>query len=253
MAFRDKEITGTCRNPRTRKRRGWQSSGGLNGAAMKKSEVRNLIYEGLKGVLEDHGFRLNRKQEGFVRRIPDGKQCIGVPLVDYNPTYIFSLTLTTRLEAVQTILNLFTGSPPQYHSITVTTITQLDYFTKKKTEYKVETEADISNAIVDLTPLAHGEIIPFLDQHQDAVSWDRAVNSNSNDVCGDSSMLTDRCNSVDNSNHPNRGMAAVVLAHLAGNPNFEDVVRRLRNFYEGSRDATDKLTRLVDYLNQRTK
>jgi hypothetical protein len=220
---------------------------------MKKSEVKNLIYESLKGMLEAHGFRLNKKQEGFVRRIPDGKQYIGIPLVDYNPTYIFSLTLTTRLETVQSILNLFTGSPPQYHAITVTTITQLDYFTKKKTEYKVATEADISNAIVDLTPLAHGKIIPFLDQHQDVVSWDKAVNSPNNDVCGDSSMLTDRYDSVDNSNHPYRGMTAVVLAHLAGNPTFDDIIRRLRNFYQGSREATDKLTRLVDYLNQRTR
>jgi hypothetical protein len=222
---------------------------------MKKSEVRNLIYEGLKGVLEDHGFRLNRKQEGFVRRIPDGKQCIGVPLVDYNPTYIFSLTLTTRLEAVQSILNLFSGSPPQYHSITVTTITQLEYFTKKKTktEYEVVTEADVNKAIAELTPLVHGKVIPFLDQHQDVASWDKAVNSTSNDVCGDSSMLTDRCNSVDNSNHPYRGMTAVVLAHLARNPNFEEIVRRLRDFYQGSMEATDKLTRLVDYLNQHTK
>jgi len=51
---------------------------------MTKSEVRNLIYEGLKGMLEAHGFRLNRKQEGFVRKIPDGKQCIGGPRLHRN-------------------------------------------------------------------------------------------------------------------------------------------------------------------------
>jgi hypothetical protein len=73
---------------------------------MKKSELRILIYDGLNGTVAEHGFRLDRKQEGFVRQIPDGKQCIGVPVIDYHPTYVFSLTLTTRLDPVQNIVNL---------------------------------------------------------------------------------------------------------------------------------------------------
>jgi hypothetical protein len=217
-----------------------------------KSEARDLIYQSLTGVLEAHGFRLNRKQEGFVRRIPDGTQYVGVALVDYNPTYIFSLPLSTRLESVQSVLNLFSGSPPRYHASSVTAITQLDYFTKKpKTEYTVKTEADILNAVLDLEPAVKGKIIPFLDQHQDVAAWDKAINSATNNVCGGGS-LTDRCSSVDSSNHPYRGMTAVVLAHQAGNPNFAEIVRRLRDFYKGSSEATEKLTRLVDYLAQRT-
>ncbi len=113
--------------------------------------------------------------------------------------------------------------------------------------------ADISHALLDLTPVLQGKVIPFLDQHQDVSSWDKAVNSKGNDVCGDGSLLADRCESVDNSNHPYRGMTAVVLAHLAGNPNSDDIVRRLRNFYQGSREATGKLTLLVDYLKQHAK
>jgi hypothetical protein len=218
---------------------------------MKKSEIGDLIYEGLNGVVAKHGFRLNRKDEGFNRRIPDGKQCLGVPLVDYNPVFIFSLTLTTRLNAVEDIFNLFSGSPPKYHSITVTTITQLDYFTKKtKTEYKVTTEAEVSQAIHDLTPIIESQIIPFFDLHQDVVAWDKAVNSQSNDICGNSSLLADRCNSVDGSNQPYRGMHAVILACLAGNPAFEEIVHRLQEFFKGWDEATEKLTKLADHLKQ---
>jgi hypothetical protein len=217
-----------------------------------KSEVRDLIYKGLAGMLVTHGFRLNRRQEGFVRRIPDGTQCIGVALADYNPAYVFSLSLSTRLESVQSILNLFSGSPQRYHASTVTAITQLEYFSKKpRTEYAVRTAADISNAILDLEPMVKEKIIPFLDRHQDVVAWDKAINSTSNDVYG-GGTLSDRRNSVDNSNHPYRGMTAIALAHLAGNPDFDEIVRRLRDFYKGSGEATEKLTRLVDYLTQRT-
>jgi hypothetical protein len=217
-----------------------------------RTEVRDLIYKGLAGMLVTQGFRLNRKHGGFVRRIPDGTQCVGVALADYSPAYIFSLSLSTRLESVQSILNLFSGSPPRYHASTVTAITQLDYFSKKpKTEYAVRTAADISSAILDLEPTVRERIIPFLDRHQDVMAWDKAVNSTSNDVCG-GGTLSDRCDSVDNSNHPYRGMTAVVLAHLAGNPDFEEIVRRLRDFYRGSSEATEKLTRLVDYLTQGT-
>src|SRR4051812_20398476 len=108
---------------------------------MKKSEAKTLIYEGLNSLLAGEGFQLVKKEEGFVRRIPAGKQTVGVPIADYNPTYIFSLTFTTRLDVVEDIFNLFSGSPPKYHSMTETTITQLDYFTKKaNTEYTVTSE-----------------------------------------------------------------------------------------------------------------
>jgi hypothetical protein len=219
---------------------------------VRKSEVRDLIYEGLTGMLVAHGFRLNRRQEGFVRTIPGGRQCIGLALTDHNPTYIFSLSLSTRLESVQSVLNLFSGSPPRYHADTLTAITHLDYFSKKpKTEYTVRTAADISDAIRDLEPTVAREIIPFSDQHQDVVAWDKAVNSTTNNLFG-GGTLDDRCNSVDSSNHPSRGMTAVVLAHEAGNPDFEEIVRRLRDFYKESNEATEKLTRLVDYLIQST-
>jgi hypothetical protein len=218
---------------------------------MKKAEVSNLLYAGLDGVVADHGFRLSRKQEGFVRRIPQGKQCIGVPLVGHNPTYVFSLTLTTRLNAVEEIFNLFSGSPPPYHAMTVTAITQLDYFTKQpKTEYPVATEADITEAVGGLIPLMQGKVIPFLKDHQDIAAWDKAVNSPENDVCGDSTLLADRCNSVDNSNQPYRGMHAVILARLAGNLDFDNIVGRLRARYGNWAEATEKLAQLADYLRR---
>jgi hypothetical protein len=69
-------------------------------------------------------------------------------------------------------------------------------------------------------------VIPFLNQHQDIPSWDRAVHSNSNDICGNGTLLTDRCDSVDNSNQPYRGMHALILAHLAGNSHYEEIVNR---------------------------
>jgi hypothetical protein len=218
---------------------------------MKKSEIIDLIYAGLNGLVAEHGFRLNRKQEAFVRRIRHGKQCIVVPLVAHHPAYLFSLTLTTRLDAVEEIFNAFSGSPAKYHSLTVTAITQLDYFTKKpKTEYSVAKEADISDAVDDLSPIIRTRILPFLNEHQDIAAWDKAVNSAQNDVCGDSSLLADRCSSVDNSNQPYRGMHAIILARLAGNSDFENIVGRLRARYGNWMEAADKLTRLADYLRR---
>src|SRR5262249_52321746 len=137
------------------------------------------------------------------------------------------------------------------HPLTVTALTQLDYFTKRaKTEYRVTTETDISIALHDVIPALREKAIPFLNQHQDVQAWNAAVNSESNNVCGDSSTLIDRCNSVDSSNHPYRGMHAIILSYLAGNTKFEVIVRCLQEFYKESMEAIDKLNRLVDYLKQ---
>jgi len=81
-----------------------------------------MIADAVTPVVSTAGFRFKKASDAFVRKIEGGRQELGLPLVDYNPVFEFSLTLCTRLEAVQEITNRFSGSPPKYHSITLTSI-----------------------------------------------------------------------------------------------------------------------------------
>jgi hypothetical protein len=224
---------------------------------MKAADGKTLIYNGLRALLADHGFRLNKGQATFIRRIPDGRQSIGVPFYSYDPEYYFSLTVTIRLDAVEDIVNQFSGSPPAYHAMTETIITHLDYFTgQREPKYKVTCEADVTAALATLAPVVQQGILPFLDRLRDAPSLDQAVNGQpypSGGAANAGLVWAGRRDAVDSSNQPYRAMHALVLARLAGNPEFE----RLATQAEADRtdlNAVDreKLGRLLASLRGAT-
>src|SRR5437660_279142 len=102
---------------------------------MKKREMANLIFQMLSGILSETEFRLKKSESGFVRKIPGGRQTIGLPLWDYHPEFEFSLTICIRLEAVEEIFNQFSGTAPKYHPLSLTTITSLEYFARGPATY----------------------------------------------------------------------------------------------------------------------
>ncbi|MDZ7363650.1 MAG: hypothetical protein ONB46_23475 [candidate division KSB1 bacterium] len=205
---------------------------------MKKQEVRDMIYTGLNSVLAGNGFRLKKSEESFVRPISGGQQRIYVALWDYQPEFIFSLTMGVRLDAVEQVFHLFSGSPPKYQSMSMTTLTQLEYFTAgKRKEYKISTEAEISTALDDLFKIVTEKVLPFFEKYRDVPSIEAAVNSGSLPTRFDSTQL------------PAGAMHAVILAHLVGNPNFERMVVQFQDAMRGFPEVEkDKFNRLVAYL-----
>ncbi|NEO53643.1 MAG: hypothetical protein F6K54_11460 [Okeania sp. SIO3B5] len=204
---------------------------------MKKKEVRDLIYSKLNEVLSNKGFRLKKSRECFVRSFTGGHQHISISIIDYRPEFIFSLTMAIRLDAVEQIFHLFSGSLSNYQALSTTTLTQLDYFTEGQVkEYKISTETEILTALEKLSKIIIERIIPFFDKHCDIYSVEAGVNSKS--LIG-----------FDSTQFPSGAMHAVILAHLAGNPNFEELVGQFqdatRNFPEGEKD---KFNQLVVYL-----
>src|SRR5262245_25360569 len=114
-----------------------------------KTEVRRAIVDAVTPVVSAAGFRFRKSSDAFVRRIEGGRQELGLPLVDHSPVFEFSFTLCIRLEAVQEITNRFSGSPPKYHSTTLTSITQLEFLgvpaePGRSVTFHVESEADLA-------------------------------------------------------------------------------------------------------------
>src|SRR5579871_6551822 len=96
-------------------------------AEWRKSEVLRQLSEAIAPVVNTAGFRFKKSTQAFVRKIDAGRQELGLALVDYNPEFQFSFNLCVRLEAVQEIVNRFSGSPTKYHSTTLSSITQLEF------------------------------------------------------------------------------------------------------------------------------
>jgi hypothetical protein len=204
---------------------------------MNKQEMANLIFEMLDGTLSGTDFRLKKSEDGFVRKIPGGRQMLGLPLWDYNPEFEFSLNICIRLDAVEEIFHQFSNSPPKYHAMSFTTITRLEHFSAGSGRYKVTTAEDVASAGSDLAVVIRDKIIPFLNEHEDVQAVDRAVNWQQP--------------GIDITQNPSRAMHAVILAHLAGHKDFERIVAKHRTDMQLANEVAHPFNRLVEYLTTR--
>jgi len=179
---------------------------------MTKQQVKGLLLGGLEKLLSGKGFRLKKSGPRFTREIPDGFQSIGIPFYDFHPEFEFSLVVCVRLETVERIFHLFAGSPQKYHGESFTVVAQLESFTERRpATFRVATENDLTNAIAILGPIIETKVAPFLDNNRDVKALEQAMNATI---------------PVDISYHPYRGMHAIILAHLVGQPGFDNLVAR---------------------------
>lgn len=205
---------------------------------MNKVEVRNTIYTGLGKLLPD--FRLSKSEGAFVRKIPAGLQKFFVPLVDYNPEYVFSLTVGIRIDAVEEIFNRVSGADHKGQQLTLTSITQLAHFTGgNRKDYRVSTSADIDAALSELSGVMEQEIMPFLHKYQDVRSLDSAINS-------------ERQSTFDSSILVSHAMHSIILARLAGNGLYADLVmvfeKQLERFPPFDRERFERLVSILNNL-----
>jgi hypothetical protein len=178
-----------------------------------KREARELVYRAVGNMLASTDFRLERSNEGYVRTISEGKQKIGVPFYDFSPRFEFSLVMSMRLDEVEDITWRFAGTVPEDRSETVTAIVQIAYFAPEiPKRFGVWSERDIDGAASILAPIVRERVIPFFDGCKDTQSLDR--------------VLHHSARQLDTSYHPYRGMSAITVARLAGNPEFDILVSK---------------------------
>lgn len=205
---------------------------------MKKSEIQSLIYEGLGEILSHTDFRLKKSEGGFVRKIPQGRQALVVSLIDYKPKFIFSLTACIRLDEVENILHQFSGSPAKCHSMSYTTMTQLEYFTGiTPSEFSVTTEAEVSSALGGLAGIVEEKIVPCFDECQDVRALNQMVNS-------------DPANGVPfDSTQPPWGAAhAIIVARLAEHGDLDQLIAKYRSKWNLGDDPHYSYNRIAEFV-----
>ena len=204
---------------------------------MKKQDMANLIFEMLGGILSETNFRLKKSESCFVKKIPEGRQMLGLPLWDYRPEFQFSLNICIRLDAVEDIFHKFSGSSD--HSASFTTMARLEYFTGGSAKYKVTTAEEVTSAGVGLASVIRDKILPFFDENEDVKALDRTVNA--------------KYPGIDITQYPWRAMHAVILAHLAGNADFESLVVKYRNEMQLASETAHPFNQVVQYLKAHSR
>ena len=208
---------------------------------MKKPEMLTLLLSKLHGQLpESSEFHIKKSAEALVRKIPGGRQELGIPLVAYAPEYFFSFVMCIRIDVVEDIFHLFSKSPtPHDRSMSTTTITRLEYFTGGSKEIKVVTAEDVTAAISNLSETITSKIIPFFDSNLSVQSLDQSVNGPKP--------------GFDITRNPSGAMHSVILAHLADNPDFRNIVDRHRAKMQLASDTDHQFNSLVKHLESLKK
>jgi hypothetical protein len=217
-----------------------------------KTGVRKLIVEALTPLMAPAGFRF-RKSE-FVRKMDGGRQELTVTLADYNPVFRVSLVLCSRFDAVQEITNRFSGASEKDFGETLTSMTQLEFFGLPAkpgagVEWEVKSEADLGAVLPGVVAVVRDRVLPFFDEYRDLQALHRGLNPP-----GAERMLKPRWpndwQKFDASNEPYREMTGVAVAHLAGDPRFDELVAAYRSQIKILRDLNrQKFEDMVAYLS----
>lgn len=218
-----------------------------------KSEVRSMIVDAVAPIISGKGFRFKKTSEAFVRKIEGGRQELGVSLVDYNPIFQFSFTLCSRLEAVQEITNRFSGALPQYHSMTLTSITQLEFLgltaRQGRVNFEVSSEAELVALMPGVITLVGERVLPFFEEYHDIAAVNRGLNPEGAERVFRIEGLPDR-RAFDATNQPYRSMTGITTAFLANDPRLDALIDAYRSqINEMGEQDRSKCERLLDFLN----
>jgi hypothetical protein len=219
-----------------------------------KTEVRRMIVDAVTPVVSPAGFRFKKATEAFVRKIDGGRQELGLPLVDYNPVFHFSFTLCMRFEAVQDITNRFSGSPPKYHSMTLTSITQLEFLGLPAkpglgVDYEVSSEAELIAIMPGVLTMVGERVLPFFEEYRDIAAVNRGLNPEGAERVFRIVGFPDR-RAFDATNQPYRAMTGVVAAYLAKDQRLDALIGAYRSqISEMTEHDRSKFDNMVSYLS----
>ncbi len=207
----------------------------------------------MASVVHPARFRLNEDSEEFVRTIDGGRQELSIPLWDYNPLFRFSLCLGIRIDSVEEITNRFSGSPPEYHSITLTSITQLEFLGLHAkpggpVEYRAESQAELAEVLPDVCMMVRERVLPFFDEYRDIGALNRGLNPEGAEQILQLAWPTNR-QAFDATTQPYRAMAGVAVAFLASDPRLKGLVAAYRaQLSEMAEEDRIKYDQMVAYL-----
>jgi hypothetical protein len=171
----------------------------------------------------------------FKRHMPDGSQALKVAVWDRCPFIKFCCLISVRLDRVEAIYHLFSGSRPTSHAMSSTIVTSLNYFVGGPAENVISKSEELIDLLSSWDEPMRTEVIPYLAFATDIKSLDRLINSVPMEV-------------LDITRTPYSLMHHIILAKLAHNANFDQLVDSHREELRDLHCDGSSYEHLVDHL-----
>jgi hypothetical protein len=201
---------------------------------MNKEFVTAAILSRLAEVLTTHGFKL--KGEELVREAEGIRQAVGFALADFEPVFEVSFLFGLRVHASETILNKFSGGGV---NSTTCSFRLFDIAPEVGERVEIRGKPMLKSALSRLVPVVERVALPLLNTLQNTSSVERLFNSL------EPTVRFLRC-------EPYFSWSAVILAHLARNPERDQLIEKYRaRVVRQGKDCEEIYDRLVKYLKDR--
>lgn len=237
------------------------------GSSRGRPAVRAALYDALGRLVEPAGFQLRKREEGFVRAVPGGRQTLVVTLWGHPPAELsFGLVCCVAMDAVTSLLKPFGGG---------TILTQLEHFGLEPVrpygvQLPIPSLEAVGQTVGKAASVIRGQLLPYFDRYQTVAALDEALHGGGSEEeqrpqgwqgivarlrPRPEAAATDewlaRRQAFDSSGPPYREMTALAIARLAGNPRFEELVTRYRGQLVGLQPVdAQKFEQLVALLRE---
>ena len=204
---------------------------------MNKREAKEFIQKYLTDFLEKHGFTEKKRRDNevtFRRKTKDGFDGIGLGTVSYTPVQIIQYSVYKQIDSVENIMADIGNklgdrkSFPDMKELYTVAFGYEGYHgmvTKSRYLPEMQNEAEAKVAVDMIIDFMQKDAIPQLDKFNDLREIDKIIN-------GDDFWITDWQKPF-NLGGGNFCAKRLVVAKLAGNPKYDEVVRKN---YEGLRE-----------------
>jgi hypothetical protein len=187
-------------------------------------EARELTLKYLRPLLENHGyiFKVDKSKQAIVRqKCIDGLNTIGWDFLNYNPTFKIRYGVNKINHCVNNILKQLQELVTlQYKEDKNSRLLYLSYNTinnPENTTYLPDmvTEADVQHCVALMIDFLEGTAFPLLEKFDDLREIDKIIN-------GEEPWVTDWHKPF--TFVSNFRLKRLIIAKLAGNPNYENLV-----------------------------
>jgi hypothetical protein len=187
---------------------------------MNADEVRDAVYDSLAPLLVPKGFEVHDQR--YRRVLREVRQTVRAHVVNFAPRFEFALAFCVRAEAAEAVLQQFVDVPPQFREMTETCCVTMDQLVPGLgRRIAVNNKRSLRHALAELIPALDQVVPQFLETHQDLHGIDRLLNGSTREWFASAQP-------------PYYSMNAVIVARLAGNPEFDQLVSTHRERLRGN-------------------
>ncbi|HLA35429.1 MAG TPA: hypothetical protein VJ001_11255 [Rhodocyclaceae bacterium] len=189
---------------------------------MNKTEIRETILSGLEKFLVDKGFqcKITSPYVSVRRRFREGSHDISI-WVDGRGIYELYISIGIRIDSIARIYSYLEEVKDDKNQATLWDglgfFIEPDKYYLNDVELPVSTKKEISKAIDFMKPIILEKVIPMFDSCMDVGAFDRLINSNA----GSRPIFGKRVSVFT--------AISAIAARLAGNPDFENLLKAYEN------------------------